>query len=435
MVDINEFSKRRKQVMQMMGPAEIMILKAASIAYRNGESEYPYRQNSDFYYLTGFEEPDAVAVLAPNRHGGEFILFNRARHREEEIWTGLRAGQVGAKTIYGANESYPHHELESKLPELLMGRDVIHYTLGVDNDFDAILMAAVNKIRGKIRSGIQSPLAWVDMTNTVHEMRLIKSVTEITLMRKAAHISALAHQRAIKACKPGINEYQLEAEFTYECQRQGARFPAYTPIVGAGENSCILHYVSNNQVIAKDSIVLIDAGCEYENYASDVTRSFPANGRFSAEQKAIYEIVLAAQKAGIQSVKPNASFISAQESIVKIITQGLLDLGLLKGSLTELIEKQAYFPFYMHKSGHWLGLEVHDVGRYKVNGQWRQLQPGMVLTVEPGIYISAMPGIDQRWHGIGIRIEDDILVTSDGHDILSQAVPKEINDIEAMMNV
>ena len=434
MITLSEFEKRRKQLMQKIGPAGIVILTAAPTALRNGDAHYPYRQQSDFYYLTGFEEPEAVLILVPKRKGGEFILFNRIRDREKEIWDGYRVGQDGARKLVGADEAYPISELEKKLPELLEGREKIYYTLGFNPIFDKTLLTAVNKIRGKIRSGVQSPLAFIDIADTLHEMRLIKSLAEIALMKKAASISAQGHIRAIKACKPGMNESQLEAEFTYECQRNGGRFHAYTPIVGSSENSCILHYISNNKTIDDKSIVLIDAGCEYENYASDITRTFPANGKFSTEQRAIYEIVLAAQLAGIKTVRPGALWSAPQEAIVKVITQGLIDLGILKGKLNDLIEKEAYFPFYMHRSGHWLGLDVHDVGRYKINGKWRPFKAGMVLTVEPGIYISSdIPGVNKRWHHIGVRIEDDVLVTSKGHEILSQNAPKTIDDIEALM--
>lgn len=434
MITMKEFAERRKQLMQQMGSNGILILPAASLLHRNGDAEYHYRPLSDFYYLTGFEEPEAVVVLMPNRKQGEFILFNRPRNRDEEIWTGFRAGQEGACHDYKANEAYHIQEFEKKLPELLEGRSEVYYTLGANEHFDKLFVECMNRMRGKIRNGIQAPLAIVDVGPTIHEMRLIKSPAEINLMRKAAEISAQAHIKAMQMCKPGMHEYELEAELVYEFKKNGAIHSAYNSIVGSGANSCILHYVANNRVIEDNSIVLIDAGCEYHYYASDITRTFPANGRFSAEQRAIYEIVLAAQLAAIQSVKPGALWNDAQTVIVNIITEGLLQLGILKGSLNELIEKQAYLPFYMHKSGHWLGLDVHDVGRYKINGQWRSLQPGMVLTVEPGIYISAdIPGVDKRWHHIGVRIEDDVLVTSNGNDILSYKVPKTVNEIEAIM--
>jgi Xaa-Pro aminopeptidase len=434
MLKMTEFAKRRKALMQVVGARGIIILPSAPVAHRNGDCEYPFRQHSDFYYLTGFEEPEAVAVFLPKRSDGEFILFSRVRDRDKEIWEGLRAGQHGAKEIFGADEAYPIAELEDILPELLSGREEIHYNVGIDKIFDDVLFTAMNKIRSKIRNGLQSPLIFVDIVHTIHEMRLIKSPGEIALMQKAADISAGAHIRAMQACAPGLNEYQLEAEISYEFQRHGARFSAYNSIVGSGANSCILHYVNNNKIIQQNDIVLIDAGCEYQNYAADITRTFPASGKFSPEQRAIYEIVLAAQVAGIKAIRPGAAWPAAQKAIVKIITQGLLDLGLLKGKLDDLIDKQAYFPFYMHKSGHWLGLDVHDVGRYKINGKWRTLEAGMVLTVEPGIYISAdLPNVPDRWKNIGVRIEDDIVVTEKGAHILTDKVPKKIADIEVLM--
>lgn len=434
MLKMTEFAKRRKELMRQIGPQGIVILAAAPVAVRNGDYDYPYRQNSDFYYVTGFTEPESVAILLPKRKEGEFILFNRVRDREKEIWDGYRAGQKGACDIFGADQAFPIEDLENKLPELLEGRSEIHYSIGIHKAFDQLLLNAVNKIRGKIRSGLQSPIAFVDISPTIHEMRLIKSDAEIAVMKKAAHISVEAHLQAMKLCKPGLNEFELEAELLYTFNRHGARFPAYTSIVGSEANTCILHYNSNDQIIKNGSLVLIDAGCEYHHYASDITRTFPANGKFSPEQKAIYDIVLEAQLAGIKTVRPGASWPAAQNAIVKIITQGLLDLGLLKGKLSDLIEKQAYFKFYMHKSGHWLGLDVHDVGRYKINNKWRSLEPGMVLTVEPGIYISSdIPGVPERWHHIGVRIEDDVLVTPKGHEVLTERLPKKIVDIENWM--
>lgn len=434
MISKTEFSERRQQLMKVIGPEGIVILPTAQHYARNGDTEFPFRQQSDFYYLSGFEEPEAVIVLLPQHKEGEFILFNRVRNRLDEIWTGYRAGQEGAVKKYGANLAFPIHEFEKKLPELLEGREEIHYTLGINPHFDKIILQAVNKIRGKIRSGLQSPFAFVDVSHTIHEMRLIKSPTEVDLMRKSAEIGANAHIRAMQKCKPGMHEYELEAEILYEFVKNGARFPAYNSIVGGGENSCILHYNDNNQQIKNGDIVLIDAGCEYQYYASDITRTFPANGKFSGEQRAIYEIVLEAQLAGIKTIYPGNPWDATQKAIVKVIAQGLKDIGLLKGSVDELIEKEAFFDFYMHKSGHWLGLDVHDVGRYKADGKWRILQPGMVLTVEPGIYISKdIPGVDPKWHNIGVRIEDDVFVSEDSHEVLSQKAPKNINDIEAMM--
>jgi Xaa-Pro aminopeptidase len=434
MIKMAEFAKRRKQLLQQIGPRGIIILTSARTARRNGDADYAYRQQSDFYYLTGFEEPEAVAVLAPKRKGGEFILFNRVRDREHEIWDGIRAGQEGARKIYGANQAFPFSDLEKKLPELLEGRDTLHYGIGTDKNFDKIILKAVNKVRGKIRAGHKAPFNFVDIVDTIHEMRLIKSPAEISLMRRAAEISAQAHVRAMLTCTPGMNEYEMEAEIMHEFQRNGARFPAYTPIVGNGANTCILHYISNNQPIKKNSMVLVDAGAEYQHYAADITRTFPASGRFSPEQRAVYEIVLESQMAGIKAIKVGAPWPSVQTAIVKVITQGLVELGILKGKVSALIKKNAYDAYYMHSSGHWLGLDVHDAGRYKVDHKWRRFKPGMVLTVEPGIYLSAdTPGLAKRWHNIGVRIEDDILVTNKGPDILSDGVPKKIHEIEVLM--
>jgi Xaa-Pro aminopeptidase len=434
MIKMTEYAKRRKELMQKVDASGIVVLPAGAEMIRNGDATYSFRQNSDFYYLTGFDEPDAVLVLAPKRKEGEYILFNRVRDRDREIWDGPRAGQEGACKDFLADQAFPIDKLETMLPDLLAGRESIHYPLGINKEFDKTLMRAVNKIRAKVRGGLQSPDAFIDIAPSLHEMRLFKSATEVAVMQKAVDISEKAHVRAMEVCQPGMNEYQLEAELLYEFHRHGARYPAYNPIVGSGRGSCILHYISNNQTIDKGGLVLIDAGAEYQNYASDITRTFPANGRFSAEQRSIYELVLEAQLAAIKSVKPGASWTMAQDVVVNVITQGLIDLGILKGKRDDLIEKQAYVPFYMHRSGHWLGLDVHDVGRYRIDGKWRSLKPGMVLTVEPGIYISAdIPGVHKRWHNIGVRIEDDVLVTKGGNDVLSKAIPKKIDEIEAIM--
>lgn len=434
MIKMTEYAKRRKELMQKIGSDGIVILPSAPEVSRNGDAVYAYRQNSDFYYLTGFDEPESVLVLAPKRKEGEFILFNRVRDRDREIWDGPRAGQEGAVKEYQADQAFPYSELQLLLPDLLAGREAIHYTLGINREFDKIILQCVNKVRAKIRGGLQSPASFVDIAPSLHEMRLFKSPAEIAVMQQAVDITEKAHVRAMRACKPGMYEYQLEAELLYEFQRNGARFPAYNSIVGSGRNTCILHYINNNKKIVDGDMVLIDAGAEFENYAADITRTFPANGKFSGEQKAIYELVLESQLAAIKSVKPGASWTTAQNVVVKVLTQGLVDLGILKGNVDNLIEKEAYFPFYMHRSGHWLGLDVHDVGRYRLNTKWRTLKPGMVFTVEPGLYISAdIPGVNKRWHNIGVRIEDNVLVTDKGRDVLSRNIPKSVADIEALM--
>lgn len=434
MIKMAEYAKRRKELMQNVGPDSVVILTAAPAVMRNHYHEYAYRQNSDFYYLSGFKEPEAVLILLPKRKEGEFILFNRVRNRAEEIWTGYRAGQAGACEIYGADESFPIEDLPKYLPMLLEGREKIHYTLGVDQRYDSLVINAYNEVRGKVRGGVQAPTAFIDIRPTLHEMRLIKSPAEIDLMRKAGQITVKGHIRAMQFCKPGMNEYQLEAELLYEFQKNGGRFCAYTPIVGGGKNSCILHYVDNESEIKNGEIVLIDAGCEYEYYASDVTRTFPANGKFSGEQRAIYEIVLEAQLAGIKLCKPNMSWTEIETKTTHVLTQGLVDVGILKGNVDNLVEQKAFLPFYMHRVGHFLGLDTHDAGRYKVGEKWRKLAPGMVRTIEPGLYISADTGVDKRWHNIGVRIEDDVLVTENGNEILNDGLPKTVSEIENIMS-
>lgn len=434
MMKMTEYSKRRKDLMQKIGAKGLVIIPSAREVLRNGDAVYPFRQNSDFYYLTGFLEPDAFLVLAPGRAEGEFILFNRSRDHIKELWDGPRAGQEGAVKEFLADQAFPITALEAELPNLLIGRETIHYNFGQHTKLDHFLIKAIKKARAQVRGGVESPLAFVAIEPTLHELRLLKSTAEIALIQKAIDITKAGHIRIMEKAKPGLNEYELEAELTYEFQRRGARYHAYNPIVGSGANTCILHYVQNDQVIQDGDLVLVDAGCEYQHYASDITRTFPANGRFTSEQRAIYELVLRAQLAAIDSIKPGESWTKAQDIVVNIITEGLVDLGILTGSLEELIERKAYFPFYMHRSGHFLGLDVHDVGRYRINDAWRSLQPDMVLTVEPGIYISAtIPNVHKRWHNIGVRIEDNVLVTQEGHKVLSQAIPKTSNDIETIM--
>jgi Xaa-Pro aminopeptidase len=435
MITMNEYAERRKALMQKVGPHAVVILPAASEILRNGDAVYPFRQNSDFYYLTGFDEPEAALVLAPGREEGEYILFNRVRDPDRELWDGPRAGQDGAVKHFQADQAFPISELPAMLPRLFADRETIHYPLGTNHDFDRLVLQAVDQVRAKIRSGIQSPLAFVDVAASLHEMRLFKSTAEIHLMKQAAEITQKGHVKAMQTCKPGMKEYQLEAALLHEFISHGARSAAYCSIVGAGANSCILHYVHNHQTIRDGDLVLVDAGAEYQNYAADITRTFPANGKFSGEQRAIYELVLASQLAAIESLKPGALWPTAQDVIVKILTQGLVDLGILQGSVDGLLETEAYSPFYMHRSGHWLGLDVHDVGRYRIQTAWRDLQPGMAFTVEPGLYISANhPQVAARWHNIGVRIEDNVVITEIGCDVISKGIPKQISEIEAIMS-
>ncbi|MBM7335241.1 MAG: Xaa-Pro aminopeptidase [Alcanivorax sp.] len=429
-----EFQQRRAELMAQMEPNSIAILAAAPERTRNRDVEHPYRQDSDFWYLSGFPEPEAVMVLLPGREHGEYVLFCRERDRAREIWDGYRAGQEGAVAEYGADDAFPINDIDDILPGLVEGRNRVYYDLGRDADFDRRLMGWVNAIRERVRTGAQPPGEFVALSHLLHDMRLFKSKAEADLMRRAGQISAGAHVRAMKAVRPGLYEYQLEAEYLHEFMRHGARSPAYPSIVGGGANGCVLHYIENSAELKDGDLVLVDAGCELENYASDITRTFPVNGTFSGEQRALYELVLRSQYAAIADTHPGHHWNVPHETVVRILTEGLVDLGLLKGKVDDLIEEMAYQRFYMHRTGHWLGLDVHDVGDYRVGGEWRQLEPGMTLTVEPGLYIAPDDDtVEERWRGIGIRIEDDVLVTKDGCEVLTGDVPKDIDDIEALM--
>lgn len=430
----SEYKNRRAKVMQEMGPGSIAIVAANKEIARNGDSDYPFRQDSNFYYLTGFNEPHAVLVLIPGRKEGEFLLFNRERNPEMEVWTGTRAGQQGACEIYGADQAFPIGKFEQELPDLMEGCHKVFYFVGFDLNFDEKIIAAQNKVRNKVRSGVNAPVEFIQLEKILREMRLSKSSVELDLMRKAAEITAQGHSRAMRNCKPGKMEYELEAEIQYAYLSNGSRAPAYNHIIGAGQNSCVLHYNDNNAEIKSGDVVLVDSGAEYQYYAADVTRTFPANGRFSAEQKAIYEVVLKAQQAVIDLVRPGLIWNKLQEMSDQMIAKGLLELGLVSGTLESVLEKQSHREFYMHRIGHWLGMDVHDVGTYRINDQWRPLEPGMVFTVEPGIYIPASNHVDSKWWNIGVRIEDNILVTQDGYENLTAAIPKTVADIEALMN-
>jgi len=428
-----EFARRRKQLMRMMGPDSIAILPTNPEQSRNRDVDFPFRPDSDFYYLTGFSEPEAVAVLMPGRKHGEYLLFCRDRDPEMETWHGRRAGPDGVVEHFEADDAFPVSDIDDILPGLLEGRDRVFYTMGTAPDFDKRVIGWVKHIRRQSRSGKHTPEEFVSLEHFVHDMRLYKSRAEIKTMRQAANISARAHKRAMQVCEPGMMEYELEAEFLYEFRKAGGE-PAYPSIVGGGENACILHYTENDAPLNKGDVVLIDAGVEHDCYASDITRCFPVGGRFSKAQRAIYELVLAAQLAAIEEVYPGNDWNAPHVAAVKVLTRGLVKLGLLKGRPATLIKEQAYRRFYMHRTGHWLGMDVHDVGDYKVGEVWRELEPGMVLTVEPGLYIPAhSKGVARKWWNIGIRIEDDVLVTRDGYDVLSKATPKTIDEIESLM--
>ncbi len=430
----SEFQKRRAKLMGQMSPDSIAIVPAGRTQLRNRDTEHLFRQNSDFHYLTGLGEPDAVLVLAPGREHGEVILFCHERDPQFEHWNGERLGPERASQVLGVDDAFPIGDLADILPGLLEGRDRIYATLGDHPDFDRQLMSWVKDIRAKQVHGARPPGEFTVLAHLLHDLRLYKSPAELKLMRRAAQITTAAHIRAMRATRPGLTEAHLEAELVYEFMRSGARFPAYPCIVGAGRNSCVMHYVKNDGPLRDGELVLIDAGCEFELYASDVTRTFPINGRFDATQRAVYEIVLEAQLAAIAAAKPGDPFDAPHRVAISTMVDGLIDLEIMQGDRDELIESEAYRKFCVHKTSHWLGLDVHDVGDYKIDDAWRALEAGMVMTVEPGIYLPDDESVPRKFRGIGIRIEDDVLITKTGNEVLTAAAPKTIADIEAVMN-
>jgi Xaa-Pro aminopeptidase len=433
MIDRKEFTRRRKQLMRIVGGDGICIVPAAPERLRNNDSHYPYRQDSDFHYLTGFSEPEAVLALIPGREHGEAILFCRERNSEREAWDGARAGQEGAVRDFGMDDAFPIDDIDDILPGMLEGRSRVYYHFGRDADFDVQLIGWVNRVRARIKQGARAPHEFVALGHILHDLRLYKTRDELRVMRKAAQIATGAHVRAMRAVRPGMNEHEIEAELLHEFRRRGA-VPSYEPIVGGGANGCVLHYRANNAPLRDGDLLLIDAGAEYECYASDITRTFPVNGKFSPEQRALYDVVLAAQRAAIDEVRPGRSFGAYHDAAVRVICAGLIRLGLLKGGLEKNIREQTYRKFYMHKTGHWLGLDVHDVGDYRVDGEFRELEPGMVVTVEPGLYIAPdAKGVAAKWRGIGIRIEDDVVVTKGDPEVITTAAPNDPDAIEALM--
>ncbi|WP_019865666.1 Xaa-Pro aminopeptidase [Methylovulum miyakonense] len=430
----NEFKKRRKQLMQQVGIGNIALISSASVRTRNRDVDYPFRQDSDFYYLTGFNEADALAVFVPGREEGEYILFCREFDETKALWEGAHAGLEGATQHYSADEAFPIGEADERLPDLLAGKRKVFYPMGQNADLDAGVLDWINQLRQKARSGITAPHELSALEQILHEMRLFKSAAELKLMRHAAEVSAQGHIKAMQACQAGRHEYQIEAELVYHFMQAGLRAVAYPSIVAGGKNACTLHYTGNTDILKNGDLLLIDAGAECDHYAADITRTFPVSGKFSDAQRELYQLVLDAQYAAIGQVKPGATWIQPHDAAVEVLTRGLVKLGLLKGSVKKLIKDEKYKAFYMHRTGHWLGMDVHDVGDYKINGEWRTLEPGMVLTVEPGLYIPAdYKKADAKWRGIGIRIEDDVLVTEDGCEVLTHSVPKTIADIEALM--
>jgi Xaa-Pro aminopeptidase len=418
----------------MMGANSIAILPTAPLTVRNRDVHYPYRPDSDFFYLTGFPEPEAVAVLIPGRKQAEYILFNRERDPKSEQWDGARAGQDGAVSDYGADDAFPIGDLDDILPRMMEQCERVFFAMGCDPELDKQLSNWISQFRCDSRSGKQGPVEIVALDHYLHEMRLFKSRSELKIMRQAARISARAHRHVMQRCAPNFWEYQLEGEFVNCCIQQSARAQAYSPIIGGGANACVLHYVDNRDKLQDGDMLLIDAGCELEYYASDITRTYPVNGSFSEPQRQLYELVLAAQNAAIAKVAPGNHWNDPHDAAVRVITRGLVKLGILKGSVPKLVREEKYKRFFPHRTGHWLGMDVHDVGDYKVDGAWRLFEPGMVLTVEPGIYIPAgQKGVAKKWWNIGIRIEDDVLVTKQGHDILTKDVPKTVSEVESLM--
>ncbi len=425
------YSDRRAEVIKKIGDG-IAVIPTAPHQRRNSDVFFPYRPDSDFYYLTHFPEPEAVAVLAPGNDDGEYILFCRERDPEKEIWDGRRAGIDGAIEHHRADAAYPITKLDELLPDLMQNRDQVFYPMGRYEDFDKFILDSLNQARRGIRSGVRAPVEIVDLSQIIHEMRVYKRPDEIEYLTRTAQISADAHRAAMQVCKPGLFEYEIQAQIEY-CFRKHGCVPAYPSIVAGGENACILHYIDNTDRLNDGELLLIDAGAEYDGYAGDITRTFPINGRFNGRQRAVYEIVLAAQKCAIEAVRPGNRYSDVGDIATTTIVEGLIDLGILSCSQDEALEFEAYKPYYMHKIGHWLGLDVHDVGYYRDADDWRILEPNMYMTIEPGIYLAPSDSLDEKWHGIGIRIEDDVLVTEDSPLVTTAAVPKEIDQVEQLM--
>ena len=434
MISKKEYAARRKDLMSMMADNSIAVIAAAPEKVRSKDTLYPYKQSTNFSYLSGFSEPCAVMLLIPNRQQGECVLFCRDKDPLRETWDGLRLGPVEAKQALALDDAFPIDDIDDILPGLLEGKSHIYYSAGKDKAFDKQLIQWVDEVTLDKESDSEPCCEQVDLDHLLAELRLIKSAAEIKLMRKAADISAEAHCRAMRFCQPGQYEYQLQAEIEHQFMMSGATGPAYTSIVGGGKNACILHYIENQSALKSGDLVLIDAGCEYQNYAADITRTFPVNGKFSTAQAAIYDVVLAAQMAAINCISPGVTYDKANKATIEVITQGLVELGILKGDVDQLIAEGAYREFYMHSVSHWLGMDVHDVGDYKINNQWRVYEAGMLLTIEPGIYIAAdNQNVDKKWRGIAVRIEDDILVTKAGREVLTDGVPKQRDQIESLM--
>jgi Xaa-Pro aminopeptidase len=419
--------------MRRMAPKSVAIIPGAHDTTRSNDTHYRFRQDSDFFYLTGFEEPDAIAVIKPESDK-KYTLFVRPRDPEREIWDGRRAGVEGAKSEFGATESFPVVEFETRLREFLDGADVLYYRLGVDRNLDDMIVKEIANMRAVNRKPVHPPQTIIDPATIVHEMRVLKSPEEIEIMQAAADIAAEAHCEAMKAAKPGMQEYQIEALIEQIFRRHGAAGPAYTSIVGAGPNATVLHYINNDGELRDGELLLVDAGAEYKGYASDITRTFPINGRYTKPQREIYDLVLKAQMACVEIVRPGTTHDQLKQHSIAVLTEGMVELGLLKGKPEELIKEKKHEKFYMHGLGHMLGIDVHDVGRYYFGQDSRALEAGVVMTVEPGLYIAPdTKDVPEKYLGIGVRIEDDVLCTSNGPRVLTHKVPKQAEEIEALM--
>jgi Xaa-Pro aminopeptidase len=423
------------EFMKRLDKDSVAIVSSARETTRSNDTHFRFRQDSDFYYLTGFEEPEAIAVIAPGNKEHPYMLFVRPRDPEREIWDGRRAGVEGAREQYGADASFPVAEFNEKLSDLLSGMNTLYYRIGNGNaELDETIVSQIRRMRAMGRKGVHPPQAIIDTGSILHEMRLIKSDEEIELMQRAADIAAEGHREAMKAARPGMMEYEIEALIEYNFRRNGAAAPAYTSIIGSGANATILHYINNDGELRDGDLLLIDAGAEYRGYASDITRTFPVNGRFTPAQREIYELVLEAQMACIEMSRPGVSIDELHQRSVEILTEGMVRLGLLQGEPSKLIEEEKYKQFYMHRLGHFLGLDVHDVGRYHISDESRRVEQGMVMTIEPGLYIAPdTKDIPEKYLGIGVRIEDDVLVTGEGHRVLSSKAPKQVEEIEELM--
>lgn len=427
------YACRRAELLNQIGSSDIVIIPTSTVKLRNGDVDYKYRADSDFHYLTGFEEPDAVAVICPGRANGEYLIFCREKDIKREMWDGRRAGLEGAIETYGADDAFPIEDIGDILPGIMEEREKIFTNVGRYPEFDVQVLSWINIIKSDANSGKKAPYELVDLSHLLFEQRLIKRPDEIAILRKAGKISAAGHIRAMQVCQPGMFEYQVQAELECEFRKAGSHYNAYSSIVAGGENACILHYVENDRKLQDGELLLIDAGAEFECYAADISRTFPINGKYTAEQRALYDIVLAAQHAAFEKCQLGCGWNEPHDAAVRIISQGLLDEKLLKGGLEEVLETESFTEFYMHRTGHWLGMDVHDVGDYKIDENWRELEAGMVFTVEPGVYVNPSSGVDERWHNIGIRIEDNVLIQKQGHEIFSSDVPTDADEIEALM--